>query len=38
MNGDAARMRGKRPYGFTDLHRGKGVQEVVEFILENANL
>jgi urease accessory protein len=35
MESDAARMRGKRPFGFTDLHRGQGVQEVIDFIVEN---
>ncbi len=32
MEGDAGRMRGKRPFGFTDLSRGKGLDEVVAFI------
>ena len=27
-------MRGKRPFGFTDLSRGKGLQEVIDFIVE----
>jgi urease accessory protein len=38
MESDAARMRGKRPFGFTDLHRGQGVQEVIDFIVENGGL
>lgn len=38
MESDAARMRGKRPFGFTDLHRGHGVQEVIDFIVENGGL
>ena len=38
MEGDAARMRGKRPFGFTDLHRGEGVQAVIDFIVENGGL
>lgn len=38
MQGDAARMRGKRPFGFTDLHRGKGVPEIIDFIVENGGL
>ncbi len=32
MESDAARMRGKRPFGFTDLSRGRGLDEVVAFI------
>lgn len=32
MESDAGRMRGKRPFGFTDLSRGKGLDEVVAFI------
>jgi urease accessory protein len=32
MESDAGRMRGKRPFGFTDLSRGKGLDEVVTFI------
>jgi hypothetical protein len=35
---DAARMRGKRPFGFTDLLRGKGLQQVVDFIVETGGL
>ncbi|MCH1755527.1 urease accessory protein UreG [Brucella abortus] len=35
MEADAMRMRAKRPFGFTDLHRGKGVQEIIDFIVEN---
>ncbi|MBB5702455.1 urease accessory protein [Ochrobactrum daejeonense] len=38
MEQDAARMRGKRPFGFTDLQRGKGVQEVIDFIVKNGGL
>ncbi|WP_292333008.1 urease accessory protein UreG, partial [Mesorhizobium sp.] len=38
MQADAARMRGKRPFGFTDLSRGKGLQEVIEFIVELGGL
>ncbi|TIN81985.1 MAG: urease accessory protein UreG, partial [Mesorhizobium sp.] len=29
---------GKRPFGFTDLSRGKGLQEVIEFIVELGGL
>ncbi|ODT06496.1 MAG: urease accessory protein UreG [Kaistia sp. SCN 65-12] len=35
---DAARMRGIRPFGFTDLSRGKGLDAVVDFIVENGGL
>ena len=38
MEEDARRMRGRRPFGFTDLSRGKGVSEVVDFIVENGGL
>jgi urease accessory protein len=38
MEEDARRMRGKRPFGFTDLSRGKGLREVIDFIVENGGL
>ncbi|AKO27397.1 MULTISPECIES: urease accessory protein UreG [Brucella] len=38
MEADAMRMRAKRPFGFTDLHRGEGVQEIIDFIVENGGL
>jgi urease accessory protein len=38
MQADAARMRGKRPFGFTDLSRGKGLDAVVDFIVEQGGL
>ena len=38
MQTDAARMRGKRPFGFTDLSRGKGLDAVVDFIVEHGGL
>ena len=38
MEEDARRMRGRRPFGFTDLSRGKGVSEVIDFIVENGGL
>jgi len=38
MESDAGRMRGKRPFGFTDLSRGKGLQEVIDFIVELAKV
>ncbi len=38
MQADAARMRGHRPFGFTDLHRGTGVQAVIDFSAEKGGL
>jgi urease accessory protein len=38
MQKDAARMRGIRPFGFTDLSRGKGLDAVIDFIVENGGL
>ena len=38
MQADAARMRGKRPFCFTDLSRGKGLDAVVDFIVEQGGL
>ena len=38
MERDAGRQRGKRPFGFTDLSRGKGLDEVVSFIVEQGGL
>ncbi|MBB2972743.1 urease accessory protein UreG [Mesorhizobium sp. RMAD-H1] len=38
MRTDAARMRGTRPFAFTDLSRGKGLQDVMDFIIENGGL
>lgn len=38
MRKDAARMRGSRPFGFTDLSRGKGLDGVINFILEHGGL
>jgi urease accessory protein len=38
MEGDATRMRKGRPWGFTDLSRGKGLDEVVRFIVEQGGL
>jgi urease accessory protein len=38
MEEDARRMRGRRPFGFTDLSRGKGVSDIVDFIVENGGL
>lgn len=38
MRRDAARMRQERAFAFTDLSRGKGVAEIVDFIRENGGL
>jgi urease accessory protein len=38
MAADASHARGKRPFGFTDLSRGKGLQVVIDFIVENGGL
>ena len=38
MEGDAKRMRGTRPFGFTDLTRGKGLDRVVDYIVEHGGL
>ncbi|MBN9580522.1 MAG: urease accessory protein UreG [Afipia sp.] len=38
MRSDAARMRGERPFGFTDLSRGKGLDAVIDFVVENGGL
>ncbi|CAH1672267.1 MULTISPECIES: urease accessory protein UreG [unclassified Chelatococcus] len=38
MQADAARMRGKRPFGFTDLSRGKGLERIIDFIVEYGGL
>ncbi|SEM41075.1 urease accessory protein [Bosea lupini] len=38
MQTDAARMRGKRPFGFTDLSRGKGLDTIVDFIVAHGGL
>jgi urease accessory protein len=38
MEADTRRMRGQRPYVFTDLRRQSGVDEVVAFILKAGGL
>ncbi|MBN9025359.1 MAG: urease accessory protein UreG [Rhizobiales bacterium] len=38
METDAKRMRGARPFGFTDLIRGKGLDRVVDYIVEHGGL
>jgi urease accessory protein len=38
MEADAARQRGRRPFAFTDLSRGRGLDAVVDFIIKNGGL
>jgi len=38
MERDAATARGKRPFGFTDLSRGVGLDKVIDFIVETGGL
>lgn len=38
MRADAGRMRGSRPFGFTDLSRGQGLEAVIGFITEFGGL
>ena len=38
MRGDAANQRGERPVVFTDLLRLKGVEDIVQFIVETGGL
>lgn len=38
MRGDAGRMRGKRPFVFTDLFRGTGLNEVIAFVIGSGGL
>ena len=38
MDRDAKRMRGTRPFIFTNLKEGKGVAEIAEFILEQGGI
>lgn len=38
MKSDAARMRSRRPFVFTDLSRGAGLDDVIAFITENGGL
>ena len=38
MEADAARMRGKRPFVFTNIKAGKGVSTIARFILESGGL
>ncbi len=38
MKADTIRMRGGRPFVFTDLRRGSGVEEIARFIIEHGGL
>lgn len=38
MRGDAGRMRAGRPFGFTDLMRGQGLDAVADFLIETGGL
>lgn len=38
MRQDAERMRTGRPFAFTDLTRGNGIDKVIDFIIENGGL
>jgi urease accessory protein len=38
MDRDARRMRGQRPFIFTNLKENKGVAEIAEFILKAGGL
>jgi len=38
MAQDAERMRGERPFVFTDLRQGQGLDQVVDFILREGML
>ncbi len=38
MHADAVRMRAGRPFGFTDLSRGKGLDAIIGFILDSGGL
>lgn len=38
MESDTQRMRGKKPYVFSNLKEGKGLQEIVDFIVKDGML
>jgi len=38
MDRDAAKMRGERPFIFSNLKSGKGVAEIVEFVIRYGGL
>jgi urease accessory protein len=38
MDRDATKMRGERPFVFSNLKSGQGVQQIVRFIIEQGML
>ncbi len=38
MDRDAKRMRGERPFVFTNLKTGEGVEKIVDFVVTQAGL
>lgn len=38
MRSDAKRMRGDRPFGFTDLSRNEGLETIIDFIIKNGGV
>ena len=38
MDRDARKMRGERPFVFSNLKSGKGVAEIVEFVIQQGGL
>ena len=38
MEADTARMRPEKPYVFTNLKEGKGLQEIIDFIVDKGML
>jgi len=38
MKADTLRMRGKRPFVFSNLKGGEGVEPIADFIIENGGL
>ena len=38
MDRDTRRMRGERPFVFTNLKSGKGVDEIIEFVVREGGL
>ena len=38
MDRDAKKMRGERPFIFTNLKNGQGVEDIVEFVIEQGGL
>jgi urease accessory protein len=38
MDADTQRMRGTRPYGFTNLRSGEGLDKIADFIVHRGGL